>query len=154
MTTEQFDKLIAHLNKLADAQAAISQGKNMGTFASDRKTDEGRVLKVTFKNWRRLQSGVAHVGVTDAVVVDSFCRFTIFHNLAPGQGIMPQALSPSGSWHFVHYITNGQTYGMFLGSTPENPVCATFEGNFCAIRLWTPNFTAFGPNTIASMIAT
>jgi hypothetical protein len=153
MTTEQFDKLLAHLDKLANAQAAISQGKNMGTYASDRKTDEGRVLKVVFKNWRRLNESPI-IGISESVVVDSFYRFTIYHNLPQSTGIIPQALSPTGSWHFVKYLNNGNIHDMYLGVNAQNPICLTFEGNYCAIRLWTPNFTNFGPNTIASMIAT
>jgi hypothetical protein len=149
MTTEQFDKLLAHLNKLADAQAAFSQGKNMGTFASDRKTDEGRVLKVVLREWRRIGAGA----VTPSVVVDSYCRFTIFHNFPANTPLFVECLSPSGKWHVLKNMNSPTNNLGLLSASGGIAECGTFEGNFCAIRFSTNASILTVPNNEVSLIA-
>jgi hypothetical protein len=150
MTTEQFDKLLAHLDKLANAQAAIVQGKNMGTFASDRKTDEGRVLKVVLKNWRRLDDTFA---VSESVITDSFYRFSFFHNLPEGFQLKIQCLSPAGKWHFLkNFFFSPPTYTQLTSNSGGQAECGTFAGNFCAVRFHTTLNVLITPNNEVCLI--
>jgi hypothetical protein len=151
MTTEQFDKLLLHLSKLVDAQAAISQGKNRGTFASDQKTDEGRVLKVVLRDWRRLDNNSA---VTSHVVTDSFYRFSFFHSFPASISLNIQCLSPAGKWHLLKNLQNDPPWDIRLASNSAGAAeCGTFEGNFCAIRFLANASILTTPNNEVSLIA-
>jgi hypothetical protein len=124
MTTEQFDKLLAHLDKLANAQAAISQGKNRGTYASDRKTDEGRVLKACFDGLHVITGQGTPRLVSNPIVVDSFTYFTVTNSSIVSPNVYVQTLDCFGVW------VNLSTVPMIGagGST-------SFQGAFSALRI-------------------
>jgi hypothetical protein len=125
MTTEQFDKLLAHLDKLANAQAAISQGKNRGTYASDRKTDEGRVLKACFDGLRVITGQGTPRLVSNPIVVDSFTYFTVINSSISSPGVSIQVLDCFGSWAIHNTAQNITSGGIH-----------SFVGAFTALRIF------------------
>jgi hypothetical protein len=131
MTTEQFDKLLQHLNKLADAQAAISQGKNRGTYASDRKTDEGRVLKACFDGLRVITGQGTPVLVSNPVVVDSFTYFTVANSSISSPYVYIQTLDCFGSWTML----------TIPGSFIPIEYAVSFQGAFSALRIYSQHST-------------
>jgi hypothetical protein len=139
MTTEQFDKLLAQLNKLADAQAAISQGKNRGIFASDRKTDEGRILKACFDGLRVNTGPGLPFLTSNPIIVDSFKRFTLINSSIASPAVQLQVLDCFGAWATLSTLP-----AVVAGSA------SSFEGAYSALRLFSSN--ANWPTTNLSLV--
>jgi hypothetical protein len=125
MTTEQFDKLLAHLDKLANAQAALSQAKNRGTYASDRKTDEGRILKAQFDGLRVIAASGGPALVSNPIVVDSFNYFTVMNSSISSPNVSVQVLDCFGAWVTLSMVPNIASGGS-----------VSFVGSFSALRIY------------------
>jgi hypothetical protein len=124
MTNEQFDQLLARLDKIAEMQAVLSQAKNMGKYASDQVTERGRILKAQFDGLKIIATPSGPALVSNPIIVDSFRDFTFcyFSNGSPFAAL--QTIDAFGGW--INVQVSGTSHG--------NANC--FRGAFPALRVY------------------